>query len=410
MEKKPLQIKTKPISRCFQCILLFIILFASGCGSSAKAQQQEATRQFENALLTATFAYQSPTPSETPAPPTPTVPPTATPVPPTATADPNRTPPALPAAFQTSLLNPLDTPKTYQKDVCAYLKNRWDANNSTPGTVVMPIMFHSITDGEVIHIDQISVEKFNFLIRDLKDQGFEAITTDQLVSFLETNAKIPLRSVILIVDDRKSSSYFETHFKPYFEAYGWKVVNAWISAKETLDYLWKENEAVEAAGYVDHQAHGVVHNVNMGKDSSDEFIKTELFGSIEAIQQHFGKTPQAIIWPGGSFSERPVAIAREAGYHIGFTINPRGPLMFNWVPLSDKEDPGRPSFIPEGGINDPLMVLPRYWDTDASVHLDTVRQIGKQAAAEAEQNRAVELEYYDIVCKPTYGEIPGINP
>ncbi|MFZ5822183.1 MAG: hypothetical protein ACOYYJ_20005, partial [Chloroflexota bacterium] len=64
-------------------------------------------------------------------------------------------------------------------------------------------------------------------------------------------------------------------------------------------------------------------------------------------------------------------------------------------------------YIPEGPIGDPLMTLPRYWDTDARAHLDSVRNLGNEAAAYAEQNKATELEYYDIVCAPTYGPIPA---
>jgi hypothetical protein len=41
--------------------------------------------------------------------------------------------------------------------------------------------------------------------------------------------------------------------------------------------------------------------------------------------------------------------------------------------------------------------------------LDRVRLTGKEAAAYAEQNKKVELEYYDIVCAPTYGPIPGTD-
>ncbi|MBE3117920.1 MAG: hypothetical protein IMZ50_04075, partial [Candidatus Atribacteria bacterium] len=90
----------------------------------------------------------------------------------------------------------------------------------------------------------------------------------------------------------------------------------------------------------------------------------------------------------------------------GFTVNPRGPVMFNWVPLADTRDPRRPTWIPEGPVNDPLMVLPRYWDTDAIIHINDVMQVGQEAAAYAEQNQATELEYYDIVCAPQYGPIP----
>ncbi len=37
---------------------------------------------------------------------------------------------------------------------------------------------------------------------------------------------------------------------------------------------------------------------------------------------------------------------------------------------------------------------------------DGIRLTGEQAGAYAEQNRATELEYYDIVCAPNLGPIP----
>jgi hypothetical protein len=52
------------------------------------------------------------------------------------------------------------------------------------------------------------------------------------------------------------------------------------------------------------------------------------------------------------------------------------------------------------------MVLPRYWDTDARAHIDTVRQIGNAAAAYAEQQKPNEVAYYNIVCAPNYGPLP----
>ncbi len=402
----------RQISACKQraglalMVILTTISIAACSGSpSTPVAAIDPTQVFQYALQTAQAAY--PTAAGT-ATVTPTSTDTPTPAPTaSATPDPNRTPPPLPPIFQSQDINPLDTGHTYIPEVCEYLKARWDPNNSQPGTVVMPIMFHSITDGQVLYQDQISVENFNQLMHDLKDQGFEAITTDQLVGFLYRNEKIPKRSAYLIVDDRKRFEYFDTHFKPYFDSFGWKVTNAWISAVDTPDYLWQENVELEQAGYVDHQAHGVVHNINITNASTEDFIHTELYGSIEAIQQHFGKTPVVYVWPGGGFTQRGAEVAREAGYQMAFTINPRGPLMYNWIPLSDSADAARPSFIPEGAIDDPLMVLPRYWDTDAAYHIDQARLVGKAAEAAAEQSKANELEFYDIVCKPVTGEIPA---
>lgn len=384
--------------------LLLLIIILVSCGQTASQDTAlQQTRVFQDALLTATYAL----PSETI--PTEVIYPTFT-LEPSFTPTSLRTPPAPPGLFTTSLLNPVDQPAAYETDYCTYLFNKWNPNNSLPGTVVMPIMFHSITKGAVTNADQIQVAEFEQLVKDLRDQGFEAISMTKFVAFMESNARIPQRSVLLIVDDRKRAEYFETHFRRLYDDYGWVVVNSWISHPETPDYLWDENAALEAQGYVDHQAHGVIHNYNMTLESSDEYIRSELYGSIEAIQTHFNKTPVAIIWPGGSFTARSAEIAHEAGFHVGFTINPRGPVMYNWVPLSQSVDPMRPSYIPEGSVNDPLMTLPRYWDTDASIHIDTVRQIGNEAKQYAEEYKALELEYYDIVCVPLLGQIPVQQP
>lgn len=375
--------------------------------SSTSTFNMQETRYFQNALLTATHAVPEPTSTTTPEP---SLTPTLTPLP---------DPPELPGVFQTPLLNPMDHPHPYIQDTCQVLRDRWEKGKSAPGTVVMPIMFHSITEGEVNHPYQISASQVRELFQALEQKGFEVITMEQLARFLQNNDYIPPRSVVLIVDDLHSASYYRDHFYPYLQPHGWTVTNAWISEPEASRRVLDENIALQQEGWVDHQAHGVVHNINIvefkpgttietplyGKVDVETFIYRELQGSREAILETFGKAPIAYIWPGGNFSARGVQVAREIGYQLGFTVNPRGPLMYNWIPLGDELDPKRPALIPESYVQDPLMVLPRYWDKDAILYLDTVIRIGEEARAFALENRERELEYYHLVCEPNAGTI-----
>jgi hypothetical protein len=101
-----------------------------------------------------------------------------------------------------------------------------------------------------------------------------------------------------------------------------------------------------------------------------------------------------------------VEAARQLGYQLGFTANSRGPVMYNWVPLADKIDPARPTYIPEGTIHDPLMTLPRYSPDQILDSIDQVRVTGNEAKAYAEANKAAEFEYYEAVCEPIYGRMP----
>jgi len=383
--QKPFQIIT---NLCLLAVLL------AACTSQASPSTPDMSAALTRAVETA-FAQLQPSatsiPSETPIPP-----PTAV-----------RTPPALPSTFVASQLNPLDIPHAYIEDTCQYLHDKWNSNNAAPGTVVMVVMFHGVDKEKATDVNDISVQDFNRLMSDLKEQGFEAINATQMADFVDHNAKIPLRSVLLISDDRHRGEYFNDHFRPYHDQWGWPVVNGWISFEDGPRALsLEDNIALEAEGWVDHQSHGYIHNINMGDSSTDEFIKTEFEKSISDLQTNFKKTPVAIIWPGGGFGTRPVQFARQYGYRIGFTINPRGPIMYNWVPLADQSDPARPAFLPEGYVNDPRMVLPRYWPYQVQANLDAVRNIGNDAAAYAEQNKATELEYYDIMCSPTLGQIP----
>ena len=336
--------------------------------------------------------------------------PTETPIPsPTATH--SGPPPELPPTLQVQGLDPAATPKTYISDSCQYLKAKWDPNNAAPGTIVMVVMFHSIEKATETASNPMHVGSGDFkrIMKNLNDFGFQAINANQLADFLDFNAKIPQRSVVLIQDDRHSAENYNDWFRPYWQELGWPVINAWISWDDSIrSQILQSNIALGAEGFVDFQSHGYVHNTPMTDSMSDEYIRSEFEHSTADLKQNFNKTPVAIIWPGGGFGVRPVQIAREFGYRIGFTVNPRGPLMFNWVPQADAAVGAFD--IPEGPVGDPRMTLPRYWPNQVIPNLDTVRLISEQAAAYAEQNKATELLYYDIVCAPTLGPIPAAVP
>ncbi|HVP21968.1 MAG TPA: polysaccharide deacetylase family protein [Anaerolineaceae bacterium] len=312
---------------------------------------------------------------------------TLTPLPPTLTSTPVSLPLVQPAGLGYGI-----EPEQYVQDTCQYLYERWNtAQNSVPGTVVVPVMFHSISDRGTPSPGDTTVSTTyfkNFMDR-AHQLGFETITTGQLVDFLEKNARIPPRSMILIVDDRKRASFFTTFFEPYYQKYGWTVTNAWISHPDTPAYLWKENADLIPLGFLDFQAHGVIHNIPIEPDSTDAFIHTEIYGPLTAMQEHFGKEPVAYIWPRGLFTPKAANVLQEAGYQLGFSSYPRGPLLFNWIPLGSAERQ----------VKNPLLVLPRYWSPYAVANLDDALKISDAARAFANQNREPELNYYGKYCK-----------
>ncbi|MDO8754043.1 MAG: hypothetical protein Q7J80_09145, partial [Anaerolineales bacterium] len=296
---------------------------------------------------------------------------------------------------------------TYLDETCRYLRNKWNPANAAPGTVVMIIRFGKIQAGPVTNPNGINVWDFMKTMQELKFQGFEALTMKEFLFFIERNAKIPPRSVLIIQDGNFEGAYFYRNYREFWENWGWPVVNGWLSDPETPANLVLENFNMENEGWVDHQANGVIPETKLSDESAKTVIARELQGSLNGFARQFGKTPIAFIWPNGGIGLRPVTAARLLGYQLGFTANSRGPVMYNWIPLADEIDPERPDYIPEGQINDPLMTLPRYSSDQAYNAIDQVRAIGDEAAAHAQTNRELEYQYYEMVCRETYGPIPA---
>jgi len=314
--------------------------------------------------------------------------------------------PPLPGIFQSELLNPLDIPHSYIKESCRYLRYKWNPLDAPPGTVVMIILFKNINRGTVALPDSITVIDFLILMDQLQAQGFEAINASQLQNFMERNVPIPPRSVLLVQDGNQTAEYFDKNFGEYFATWGWPVVNGWVSESNVDETLRLENFELEYDGFVDHQARGVTPDVFLTDDIAKTIIARELQGSLTGFADQFGKTPNVIIWPNGGFGIRPIEAARQLRFRLGITQNPRGPIMYNWVPLADDPDPARPTLIPEGRIVDPLMTLPAYSPNEALLAIDTVRALGKQAAEYALSNKDLEHRYYEIVCEDEYGPMP----
>lgn len=375
--------------------LLALLLASCQPATPAYDQNLALTAAFETAFAQLNIPSETPVVTETPVP----------------TATILRTPPALPQTFQTSILKPEDLPRTYTTDTCQYLQNKWNPNNASPGTVVMVIMAHRIDEDATASnaaTTTISARDLKQLMNDLHEAGFAAIDTQQMVDFMYDNAKIPQKSFLFIIDDRAgSTSKYNDHFRTYYDQWGWHFVNAYIGLDERPD-LWAEHATLATEGWVDFQAHGYIHNIPITDSSTDDFIMAEMGGAITTFQKYFNKIPIAYIWPGGGFSKRAVEIGTQLGYKLGFTVNPRGPVMYNWVPQADTYNNSNSFAIPETPAGNPLMTLPRYMDLNARANIDNVRVIGDEAAAFAEQNKATELEYYDIVCAPTYGAIPAL--
>jgi len=294
-----------------------------------------------------------------------------------------------PAEFSTNTLRAGISPANYIDDSCQYLAKRWDPEKSLPGTVVAPIMFHGIvpageTPGDPAHIN---LDTFNAIVGLAKDLGFETITSKELLGFLSFNDAIPERAMILILDDRRPGTA-EQYFLPVNQAQDWTTTLAWpIGDTDSRAGLWTQIEAVYNTGYFDVQSHGLQHNVYLPSLSLEE-AELEIGASIPILEEHFGQTPIAYVWPGGIFTELGIQVARESGFELGFTVYSRGPIQFNWIPQGEEE-------LEHGA---PFLTLPRFWSSAALLNLEQTAALGGEAQLFARENYPAEATWYKDNC------------
>lgn len=289
-------------------------------------------------------------------------------------------------------------PYSYVEDTCQYLSDRWGEGKSSPETVVVPIMYHSVRQAGKPVSDNITVteEYFLFTMGYAKKLGFETITSAELAGFLYHNEKIPPRSMILIIDDRRPG-VARDHFMPILEQNNWEVTLAYITGP-AASWEWVELEKMNQTGRIDVQAHGFMHHPDtyFTEFTEPDVIQSEVNGAIPLITEHFGRPPLAFIWPGGNFTPEAIQAVHQAGYQLAFTAYGRGPLFYNWIPLGPEE----------AKMNDPLMVLPRFWSTSATVHLDEAAAMQDKMKTFTETNRAEEYRWFEAFC----GSYPPLQP
>jgi peptidoglycan/xylan/chitin deacetylase (PgdA/CDA1 family) len=318
---------------------------------------------------------------------------------PTAIPTASATPPVL-TTFTTSRLLRGVQPASYLASTCDYLQARWDPARSVPGTLIVPVAFHGVsTAGNRGPGDTTTpAEDLQASVYWANKLGFTTVTMTQAADFLESNASIPRLSMVWIVDDRNVGTV-EDHMMPVMKANDWTMSMAWpIGDTDQRQGLWQRAEALAATGRVEFQAHGYEHNLTIRPTSSDQYVHNEIFGPLPILEKHFGRKPVAFVWPGGNFTTQAAHHVREAGYRLGFTFSARGPLMFNWIPLSEKERE----------VGDPLMVLPREWGYPGLVvQLRKSAEISQAAHEFALANYDTEAAYYRSACG---GELPQPSP
>lgn len=194
------------------------------------------------------------------------------------------------------------------------------------GYQTVPVLvYHKLSRSEA---DRMTVREKDFEqhMRYLNEHGYRAITLDELFSFLEFHDPIHPKSVVITFDDGWRSTYDIAY--PILKRFGFPatlfVYTDLISgSRETLS--WDQVRELSRNGF-DIQAHSKTHRYLDRREEGESFpsyfesVRKELEESARILERQLGRKANYFAYPYGETNPIVVALSREAGYRLAFTV------------------------------------------------------------------------------------------
>ncbi|HBL40579.1 MAG TPA: polysaccharide deacetylase [Ruminococcaceae bacterium] len=214
---------------------------------------------------------------------------------------------------------------------------------ATPAPTPLPIvMYHQVNKSAnragtyCVTLDELESD-----FRYIKECGYTAITTEQLLRAVDGKAALPDKPIMITFDDGFESifQYVQPLLKQYDLCAVVSVVGAYTDRYSELDdhsvnyaYLtWSEIEQLAQSGTVEIQNHSYdLHQINncghkgakkRNGESEEEyraFLQTDLQKMQELCEKNAKIKPIAFTYPFGCYSKESKEIIREMGFRACF--------------------------------------------------------------------------------------------
>lgn len=211
--------------------------------------------------------------------------------------------------------------------------------------VAIPVLMYHHFENDREQVTGSIVQKIEFIkqMKYLKDNGYTAITSNDLLEHKNGNKDLPDKPILITADDGYLSNY--EFMYPVAKEYGMKFTI--FSIGERIDnannsigipkFNWDQAREMYYSGIVDIQSHTynshdksetikgyrgnfsaplIGENTEEYKIRIDEDIKT----SIKGIEENLGYKPIAFAYPFGEFSDVAERVLKDNGIKLTFTV------------------------------------------------------------------------------------------
>lgn len=180
------------------------------------------------------------------------------------------------------------------------------------------LLYHNVTSGYCL--DNISLhitpDEFENQIIALKNGGYNIISLRQYINYVNSNAELPEKPVIITFDDGYLGVY--THAYPVLVRQNVPVtvfvITGLVGFNDTSfpHFNWEQATEMTDSGLIDIQSHTRFHY--NASEISLPLLTLELRKSKNDIESRLGKPCDILALPYGSYLPETISAAKSAGY------------------------------------------------------------------------------------------------
>jgi peptidoglycan/xylan/chitin deacetylase (PgdA/CDA1 family) len=182
------------------------------------------------------------------------------------------------------------------------------------------LMYHVIADapsGAALPELYVDPKSFEAEVRWLEDQGYTAVSLDQVYDAWFKNGEIPEKPVVLSFDDGYRGQY--VYARPLLRELGWPaVLNLKVNTLDAGGELTQQmvQQMINAGWELDS------HTINHLDVStlSGATLQHEVAGSRQILQQRFNQPVDFFCYPAGKFDAESIKAVQDAGYLGATTV------------------------------------------------------------------------------------------
>lgn len=178
-------------------------------------------------------------------------------------------------------------------------------------------------------------ELFERQMRYLKENGYRTISPDDLLGFLEYRRPLPLKSVMITVDDGYSSFYTVAY--PILKKYGFTAtlfIYTNFVGVSSKALSWNQLRELRAEGFT-IGSHTIAHS-DLSKKADNESEEAymqrlwhEIGDSKKILDGKLSQNTTFLAYPFGRLNSSAMRIAQQAGYKLAATVQRGGNPFFS---------------------------------------------------------------------------------